>query len=125
VADLNRLKALGIELAVDDFGTGYSALSRLTRLPVDALKIDRSFITGLGEPQNREIVRMIVALTDVLGIDAIAEGVETAEQLEVLRALGCEYGQGYFFYVPAAAETVVSHLEAQSRESSGRARSAG
>jgi diguanylate cyclase (GGDEF)-like protein/PAS domain S-box-containing protein len=125
VADLNRLKALGVELAVDDFGTGYSALSRLTRLPVDALKIDRSFITGLGEPQNREIVRMIVALTDVLGIDAVAEGVETAEQLESLRVLGCEYGQGYLFHRPASAEVVGAHLDAEAAELARRTRIVG
>jgi diguanylate cyclase (GGDEF)-like protein/PAS domain S-box-containing protein len=125
VADLNRLKALGVELAVDDFGTGYSGLSRLTRLPIDALKIDRSFVMGLGEAQNREIVRMILALTEVLGIDAVAEGVETAEQLAVLRGLGCEFGQGYLFSRAVPAEAAESFLAAQGREDTDQARNAG
>jgi len=98
---LHELKARDIHLYVDDFGTGYSALSRLQRLPVDMLKIDRSFISDLERnPENREIVRTIVSLARGLELDVIAEGVETATQVEILRDLGCPHGQGYWFSVP-------------------------
>ncbi len=98
---LSQLKALGIHLYIDDFGTGYSSLSRLHRFPIDRLKIDRSFVSQMEvDSENLEIVRTIVTLAHNLGIDVTAEGVETAEQLAQLQALGCEYGQGYFFSKP-------------------------
>jgi diguanylate cyclase (GGDEF)-like protein len=102
---LRQLRALGIKLAIDDFGTGYSSLSYLHRFPIDTLKIDRSFVTRMSENnENTEIVRTIVVLAQNLGMDVVAEGVETNEQLVLLQKLGCENGQGYFFSKPVAAE---------------------
>ncbi len=102
---LQQLKALGIQSSMDDFGTGYSSLSYLHRLPIDVLKIDRSFVsgtrTGLEKP---EVVRTIMTLARDLGIDVVAEGVETAEQLSQLRELGCKYGQGYLLSKPLDSE---------------------
>jgi diguanylate cyclase (GGDEF)-like protein/PAS domain S-box-containing protein len=101
---LNQLRALGVQLAIDDFGTGYSSLSYLHRFPINTLKIDRSFITRMAENnENAEIVRTISGLAQNLGMDVVAEGVETSEQLEILRGLGCKYGQGYFFSSPIDA----------------------
>jgi diguanylate cyclase (GGDEF)-like protein len=102
---LHRLRELGIQLSIDDFGTGYSSLSYLHRFPVDNLKIDRSFISGmsLGD-ENLEIVRSITMLARNLGMEVIAEGIETKEQLAQLRALSCRFGQGYLFSKPLEAE---------------------
>jgi len=98
---LERLKILGVQLAIDDFGTGYSSLSHLSRLPVDCLKIDHSFILGLGElEENVEIVRAIVVLAQALGLEVVAEGVENEEQLEQVRSLGCTAVQGYLWGRP-------------------------
>lgn len=113
---LLQLRSMGIEIYIDDFGTGYSSLSYLQRFPVNALKIDRSFISRMGvEGEDSEIVRTIVMLADKLGIDVVAEGVETAEQLEQLREICCvqAQGQGYFFSKPLdsqAAETLIANL---------------
>jgi diguanylate cyclase (GGDEF)-like protein len=101
MAVLDQIKTLGVQLYVDDFGTGYSSLAYLHRLPIDKLKIDRSFITRIdSEGEQLEIVRAIVKLAWNLGMDVIAEGVETAPQLAQLKALRCEYVQGYFFSKP-------------------------
>ncbi|MBE9114627.1 EAL domain-containing protein [Lusitaniella coriacea LEGE 07157] len=98
---LSKLKKMGIGLSLDDFGTGYSSLSYLHRFPVDTIKIDRSFIDRIDkEDDGLEIVRTIVSLTQNLGLDAIAEGVETSEQLNLLQQLKSNYGQGYFFAKP-------------------------
>lgn len=98
---LTRLRALGLRISMDDFGTGYSSLSHLRRFPIDTLKIDRSFVTQMAEDdENAEIVRTIVGLAQNLGMDVVAEGVETPEQIATLKSLGCEYGQGYFFSKP-------------------------
>jgi diguanylate cyclase (GGDEF)-like protein/PAS domain S-box-containing protein len=105
VKTLEHLKAIGIRLAIDDFGTGYSSLGYLKRFPIDVLKVDRSFVAGL--PANRgdaAIVRAVVGLTRALGLKAVAEGVETKEQLVELRGLGCDQGQGYLFGRPTATE---------------------
>jgi diguanylate cyclase (GGDEF)-like protein/PAS domain S-box-containing protein len=99
-----QLRALGICLAIDDFGTGYSSLSCLHSFPVTTLKVDRAFVGRIGVGgENLEIVRTIVTLAHNLGLDVIAEGVETPEQLTYLKSLGCEYGQGYFFAEPLDA----------------------
>jgi diguanylate cyclase (GGDEF)-like protein/PAS domain S-box-containing protein len=100
LARLSALKALGVRLAVDDFGTGYSSLSYLRRFPVDVLKIDRSFVDGLSRTGETALVRAIVRLGDALGLKTVAEGIEHAEQLAQLRALGCGMGQGYYFARP-------------------------
>jgi diguanylate cyclase (GGDEF)-like protein/PAS domain S-box-containing protein len=102
---LRQLRGLGVQLAIDDFGTGYSSLSYLHRFPIDTLKIDRSFVTRMSENnENTEIVRTIIVLAQNLGMDVVAEGVETNEQLVLLQKLGCENGQGYFFSKPVNAD---------------------
>lgn len=101
VDKLKGLKELGLRIAVDDFGTGYSSLSYLKRFPIDLLKIDRAFVDGLGhEAGDTAIVRAIIGLARALSLEVTAEGIETAEQLELLRDLGCDYGQGYYFARP-------------------------
>jgi diguanylate cyclase (GGDEF)-like protein len=102
-----RLKDLGVQLSIDDFGTGYSSLGYLHRFPLDTLKIDRSFVGRIGEAaENIEIVRTIVSLADNMGMEVVAEGVETLGQLTQLRRLNCKYGQGYLFSRPADAASV-------------------
>jgi len=99
---LRELREIGVQLAIDDFGTGYSSLSYLHRFPIDTLKIDRSFVTRMVDnSENIEIVRTIVMLAQNLGMDVVAEGVETKDQLALLRKLGCENGQGYYFSRPS------------------------
>jgi diguanylate cyclase (GGDEF)-like protein/PAS domain S-box-containing protein len=106
---LARLRDLHIGLDIDDFGTGYSSLSQLHHLPVQAIKIDRAFVSRIGlDGDSLEIIRTIVALAHNLGMDIIAEGVETAQQLAQLKALGCEYAQGYYFGKPTDRETAWS-----------------
>jgi diguanylate cyclase (GGDEF)-like protein/PAS domain S-box-containing protein len=111
---LEKLQALGVQLAMDDFGTGYSSLSNLHRFPINTLKIDRSFITRMAENnENAEIVRTISGLAQNLGMDVVAEGVETRDQLELLKSLGCQFGQGYFFSKPLdnhAAEAFICEI---------------
>jgi len=105
VETLCRLKALGVRLSIDDFGVGYSSLSYLHRFPVDVLKVDRSFIAGLGRVGAcGDIVRAIVGMAHGLGLDVVAEGVETAEHLAQVRALDCDYAQGYFFSRPVSGD---------------------
>ena len=102
---LQELKALGVRLCIDDFGTGYSSLSRLQRFPVDTLKIDRSFISKMDvDAETHEIVRIIIALAHSLGMKVVAEGTETAAQVQELKELGCELAQGYFFSRPCAEQ---------------------
>jgi diguanylate cyclase (GGDEF)-like protein/PAS domain S-box-containing protein len=100
---IKDLRASGCKIALDDFGTGYSSLSYLHRFPIDQLKIDASFVRNAQhERKNAEIIRSIIALGQGLGIDVVAEGIETDEELDLLLALGCRFGQGYFFARPAA-----------------------
>jgi EAL domain-containing protein (putative c-di-GMP-specific phosphodiesterase class I) len=113
-AMLFQLRALGVRLSIDDFGTGYSSLTYLHRFPIDTLKIDRSFVNCM-DKENMEIVRTILMLAENLGMDAVAEGVETQEQLTLLRSLNCQNGQGYFFSKPldvAGAEAIISETYA-------------
>ncbi|MEX2236707.1 MAG: EAL domain-containing protein [Dehalococcoidia bacterium] len=102
VATLERLRSLGMRIHLDDFGTGYSSLSYLHRFPVDALKIDRSFVSGI-ESEIPEIVRTVATLAGNLGIDVVAEGIETRQQFKGVRELGLEFGQGYYFSRPVGA----------------------
>ena len=100
---LRALKALGLKLAIDDFGTGFSSLSYLKRFPVDVLKVDQSFVAGLGQDDgDSAIVRAVIELAHALGLTAVAEGVETAGQMAALRRLGCDTAQGYYFDAPGA-----------------------
>ena len=102
---LERLKARGVRIEVDDFGTGYSSLSYLRRFPVDYLKLDRSFVSGLGFNAGDEgIVRSVIELAHTLGLEAVAEGVESGEQLGLLREMGCDLVQGYYFWGALTAE---------------------
>ena len=110
---LLELKQLGIELAIDDFGTGYSSLSYLKRLPADVLKIDQTFIWGLGEdPSDKMLVSAIIELAHALGLETVAEGVEKAVQLEQLRKLGCDAVQGNYLVQAVAGEKVPELIEA-------------
>ncbi len=98
---LSQLRKAGVQFAIDDFGTGYSSLSELQRLPVDTLKVDRSFISRIGlDSENREIVKAVIALAHSLGLNVVAEGVEELGQLSSLRELNCESVQGFYFFRP-------------------------
>ena len=101
---MKRLKRLGVRIAIDDFGTGYSSLSYLHRLPINVLKIDRSFMENLNEPDGTgPIVEAVVSMAHTLGLHVVAEGVETAEQLDTLVHRGCDLIQGYYFSRPLDA----------------------
>jgi CheY-like chemotaxis protein len=109
---LAAIKKLGVRVAVDDFGTGYSSLSYLNQLPLDEVKIDRSFISRLlRDPQTSSIVRTAIDLSHALGLDAVAEGVEDEATLERLRLLGCDRAQGYFIARPMPADVVLPWLQ--------------
>jgi EAL domain-containing protein (putative c-di-GMP-specific phosphodiesterase class I) len=112
ISMLQQLRALGVESCIDDFGTGYSSLSYLHHLPMETLKIDRSFVGRMvRNDENIEIVRTIVTLARSLGMEVVAEGVETIEQLGQLRLLRCDAGQGYLFSKPTdakAAEALIA-----------------
>lgn len=112
VADtMHKLKQLGTTLAMDDFGTGYSNLAYLQKLPIDVLKIDRSFVTGmLADRDKIAIVRAILSLAQALGLDTTAEGIETNELAQTLTALGCTYGQGYTYAKPLEADAAYDFL---------------
>ncbi|MEO5842430.1 MAG: EAL domain-containing protein, partial [Acidimicrobiales bacterium] len=113
---LASLKALGVRLAIDDFGTGYSSLSYLKRFPVDAVKVDRSFIDGLGtEPNDSALVAAIIAMAVALGLEVTAEGVETQQQLSILEALHCERAQGFYLARPMPAADMTRFLAASHR----------
>ncbi|MFN8576913.1 MAG: EAL domain-containing protein [Candidatus Sericytochromatia bacterium] len=108
---LYKLRAMNIKLQIDDFGTGYSSLSFLHKLPIDALKIDSSFIKSIDtENESYEIVKTIITLASSLGISVIAEGIETEQQLNILNNLNCHFGQGYLFYKPLSAQGIVKLL---------------
>ncbi|HEV2133047.1 MAG TPA: EAL domain-containing protein [Terracidiphilus sp.] len=113
---LGGLHRLGVSLLMDDFGTGYSSLNHLNSFPFDVLKIDRSFVTRMTQgDQALQIVRTIIELARVLGMDVVAEGVETREQYSLLRKLGCRYGQGYLFAPPLPAERMSELLRLPGR----------
>jgi EAL domain-containing protein (putative c-di-GMP-specific phosphodiesterase class I) len=104
LAQLVRLKALGVTLAIDDFGTGYSSLAYLRRFPVDTLKIDRSFVERLGlQNDDSALANTIVQLGQSLGMSTVAEGIEEYGQLAALRAMGCTFAQGFYFSRPVPA----------------------
>ncbi|NJP06883.1 MAG: diguanylate cyclase, partial [Chloroflexaceae bacterium] len=114
VLTLKHLQALGVQISLDDFGTGYSSLSYLHRLPINTLKIDRSFVSGVDVDQRiLDVVRAIVTLAHSLGMDVIAEGAETVRHLDHLRLLQCEYSQGFFFSPPVDAQHATRLLETQ------------
>jgi EAL domain-containing protein (putative c-di-GMP-specific phosphodiesterase class I) len=112
-ATINALRDLGLRLAIDDFGTGYSSLLYLKRFPVGVLKIDRSFVSGLGKnPEDEVIATTILTLAKALELEVVAEGVESEAQMNRMRELGCAYGQGYWFGRPITIEsTDVAFIE--------------
>jgi EAL domain-containing protein (putative c-di-GMP-specific phosphodiesterase class I) len=109
---MRRLQSLGVAWSLDDFGTGYSSLSYLHRLHVDTVKVDRSFVSRIGLDDGSEMVRVIAGIAHNMGMDVVAEGVETLEQLEWLRAAGCEYAQGFYFSKPVDVKTATGLIAA-------------
>ena len=104
---LHELKALGLTLALDDFGTGYSSLASLHLLPVDTVKIDRSFVSlAASSPHHRVLIEATVQVANSLGMNTVAEGIETADQAAIVRELGCDKGQGYLYSRPLAATEI-------------------
>ncbi len=117
---LSDLDQLGVHLSLDDFGTGFSSLCRLQQFPFHSLKIDRSFISGMIEDQDtRGIVRIILMLAHNLGMKVVAEGIEQQEQMDLLREMGCEFGQGYLFAKPLDAKGIDKYLEEHGSRSEG------
>lgn len=110
---LNKFRDLGVGIYLDDFGTGYSSLGSLNQLPIDRLKIDKSFVWDSdGDRHGAKISAAIIALTQSMGMESVAEGIETAEQAARLLSMGCDYGQGYFFGKPLAEAAIIAALEA-------------
>jgi EAL domain-containing protein (putative c-di-GMP-specific phosphodiesterase class I) len=113
ISILSRIRELGPQVYLDDFGTGYSSLSYLHGLPIDAIKIDRAFVSSMDtDDKNLRLVRTILTLAEIVGVRAEAEGISTSEQLRELRALNCEQGQGYLFSAPITWEAVEEVLAA-------------
>ena len=120
---MRTLRDEGIRITIDDFGTGYSSLAYLTRFPVAALKIDRSFVSGIGrEGSDPAIVRTIIEMARTLGFTVIAEGVESQAQVAFLRRFGCHQAQGYFFARPMPIEELIALIATDTEPVSGRVR---
>jgi EAL domain-containing protein (putative c-di-GMP-specific phosphodiesterase class I) len=112
---LEALKSLGVHLAIDDFGTGYSALSRLRNLPFDRLKVDKAFVDDIDRvEQGSRLVDTILEMAHVLGLEVVAEGVETATQVDYLRERGCQFGQGFLFGKPMGRAAMTTLLKRHS-----------
>ena len=108
---IDRLKSKGLKFSVDDFGTGYTSLAMLKDLPIDEIKIDRSFINELEKGgKSKAIVDAIIAMTKGFGIDSVAEGIESRAQMELLKAIGCSEGQGYYLAMPMTIEKLKAHV---------------
>jgi len=122
IVKLSQLRDMGIRISIDDFGTGYSSLSYLKKLPINCLKIDRSFISDLnsddeGESVDAAIVRSVIALGQSLDLALIAEGVETRAQLDIVTQMGCEQAQGFFFAKPLPLAELESYLSSHCQHS--------
>jgi EAL domain-containing protein (putative c-di-GMP-specific phosphodiesterase class I) len=110
---LGQIRELGVKVYLDDFGTGYSSLSYLHALPIDAVKIDRTFVSDMDTNEDSlRLVRTILTLAEIVGVHAVAEGISSAEQLRELRSLNCEQGQGYLFSAPITRDAVEEVLRA-------------
>ena len=115
LAMLTRVKELGARVSIDDFGTGYSSLGYLLRFPADSIKIDRSFVASLGRgKRHQQVVEAVISLGRGLGMDVVAEGIETEEQRATLVSLGCPFGQGFLFSRPVDGTRIEQMLEKQS-----------
>ena len=113
---LNALKLLGVRIAIDDFGTGYSSLAYLQQFPVDSLKIDRSFISGMGKsPEGDSLIHTLIQLGKALNLETLAEGIEDDEQLAQLRGEKCDVGQGYLFARPVGPEEIEMNFMSRRR----------
>jgi len=112
-ANINTLREAGIRIALDDFGTGYSSLTYLLKIPVDKVKIDKSFIDKVATVQSAAVIQAIVALARAIGLKVTAEGVETAEQQRFLRAVGCHYLQGYLCAMAGSVDGITRLLDEQ------------
>jgi EAL domain-containing protein (putative c-di-GMP-specific phosphodiesterase class I) len=122
-SDLAELKDLGVRLSIDDFGTGYSSLSYVRELPIDILKIDKSFVDVITEPQGQKFAEIIISFAQAIEVEVIAEGIETEEQRAALMAMGCRIGQGYLLAMPMewrAAEVLLRSGRPLTREESRR-----
>ncbi|QDH32963.1 EAL domain-containing protein [Porphyrobacter sp. YT40] len=124
IAHIERLRAMGVAIALDDFGTGFSSLSYLSRLPIDKIKIDRSFVSNLAEPGVHKIVTAILTMCETLDVECIAEGVETSDDCFTLKGMGCNLAQGFAFARPMDIASLQTWLERENgRAADGRARS--
>jgi EAL domain-containing protein (putative c-di-GMP-specific phosphodiesterase class I) len=113
---LNALKSLGVRIAIDDFGTGYSSLAYLQQFPVDSLKIDRTFISGMGKsPEGDSLIHTLIQLGKALNLETLAEGIEEHGQLAQLRGEKCDVGQGYLFARPVAPEEIEQYFNPSTR----------
>jgi EAL domain-containing protein (putative c-di-GMP-specific phosphodiesterase class I) len=112
VEQMRRLKRMGVRIALDDFGTGNSSLSYLSSLPVDTLKIDRSFVNGVAE-KEMPVIKAIMALARSMSLTTVAEGVENESQKRALRAEGCDLIQGYYYFKPMTADDLLFQLRHQ------------
>jgi len=111
IETVNRLRALGFVIEMDDFGSGYSSLNMLSALPIDALKLDMQFIrTAFSEPRNTRMLELVLEIAACLNVPTVAEGVETADQMHTLKAMGCDIVQGYYFSRPLPAGDYESFL---------------
>jgi EAL domain-containing protein (putative c-di-GMP-specific phosphodiesterase class I) len=120
IAVLEALHRRGMGVAVDDFGTGYSSLAYLSRLPVDTMKIPKQFIDNVtGSREHHALARAVIELGSALDLKVVAEGIETPDQIDALRAFGCDYGQGFYYGMPTDAELALRRVELV-REKPGR-----
>ena len=117
---LSQLKQIGVKCSIDDFGTGYSSLNVLEQLPIDTLKIDKSFIDRLNHRISQSVIETIIHLCTVLNLEIVAEGIESKNQADVLREIGCNIGQGYYFSKPLNQRDMSQLLRNYSKENKKR-----
>jgi EAL domain-containing protein (putative c-di-GMP-specific phosphodiesterase class I) len=111
--ELAKIRAQGVRVAIDDFGTGYTSIAHLQNLPIDSIKIDRSFVSEVDQPRDRSLVRMVTDLSHHIGVEVVAEGVETTTQQEVLSGLGCDNLQGFLISKPIPPAEILEWIRAR------------